>query len=228
MTTRIRAAAMCLTVWLAMAAGCQQAASQHQATPVYDKDTGKLTQLQSDTNGDGRPDTTAFMNGTLVARVEVDRDHDGQIDRWEHYAAQLGPSGEPQIERVDEANGPPGVITRREWYTDGLVTRIEDDPDGDGRPDKWELYERGALVRMDLDLAGRGRADRRLIYGAGGVVDRIEVDPEQRRQLQRLVPNRFSLGCIGGKLRGLLNERERPIPPSDIPVLHRLEQLFTG
>jgi hypothetical protein len=169
---------MWLMLSLTAATGCQQTASHPQATPIYDKDTGKLTQLQSDTNGDGKPDTTAFMHGALVTRVEIDRNHDGQVDRWEHYADRTGPSGEPLLERVEEANGPPGVLTRREWYADGLPTRIEDDTDGDGRTDKWELYERGALVRMDLDLAGRGRADRRLVYGAGGAVERIEVDPD--------------------------------------------------
>jgi hypothetical protein len=169
---------MCLACCLAITLGCQQDESRPKATPVYDDDTGKLERLQSDTNGDGRPDTTAFLNGTLVARVEVDRDHDGQVDRWEHYAPRTAPNGEPVLERVEEANGPAGVVSRREWYVDGLVTRVEDDTDGDGRTDKWELYERGVLMRMDLDLTGRGRADRRLIYGAGGTVERIEVDPD--------------------------------------------------
>jgi hypothetical protein len=160
--------------------GCQSGQANAQATPVYNKDTGKLEALQADANGDGRNDTRAVMDGAVVKHVEIDRDHDGRPDRWEYYAAPDAsrPAARPLLERADEANGQDSRITRREYFERGVLARVEEDTDFDGRLDKWELYSGGALVRMDLDLIGRGTADRRLIYGAGGSVNRIEIDPE--------------------------------------------------
>src|SRR5262245_46752561 len=50
----------------------------------YSKE-GRLTRLTYDKNGDGKPDTWGYMDGTRVVRVEVDEDGDGQVDRWEYH-----------------------------------------------------------------------------------------------------------------------------------------------
>jgi hypothetical protein len=147
------------------------------ATPVYNQQTGRLEQIASDRDGDGRVETRAYMDGTRLVRIEMDRDGDDRLDRWEFYRTE----GEPPvavIERAEEAGGTDGVITRRETYVGGVLERVEEDTSLDGRPDKWETYQEGRLVRVELDLAGRGTPTRRLVYGADGNVARLESDAD--------------------------------------------------
>jgi hypothetical protein len=159
-----------------LAAACGQPAAApagtETVTPVYNKQTGRLEQLTSDRDGNGKVDTWAFMDGPKLIRIEIDRNGDGKADRFEHYLEDGA-----TLDRVDEADGPTDRITRREVYVGGEVRRVEEDTDLDGRMDKWEHYERGELVRMDLDLKGRGAPDQRLYYQTGNVV-RVESDPD--------------------------------------------------
>jgi hypothetical protein len=160
-----------------------------RVTPIYSAKTGKLEQLTADRNGDGKIDTWAVMDGAHLQAIQLDRHGTGHPDRWEYYVEGTPPPGSPPSEaaafdrktvivRADEANGPDlKTITRREFYTDGLIARVEEDTDFDGRVDKWETYEHGVLVRMDLDLTGRGTPDRRLVYRPDGALDHLESDP---------------------------------------------------
>src|SRR5262245_13220540 len=66
------------------AASCTQASAE-RAKPIYNKDTGRLEQLVSDRNGDGKIDTRAVMDGVRFKSIEIDRNGDGQPDRWEYY-----------------------------------------------------------------------------------------------------------------------------------------------
>lgn len=160
------------------------------ATPIYSKDTGRLEQLVSDRDGDGKLDTRAFMDGTTLQRIEIDRNADGRPDRWEHYhtAANARARSEVEIERAEEANGSNERITRREFYERGTVVRIEEDSNADGRIDKWEHYGGGQLVRIELDLKGAGFPDRRMTYRPDGGVDRVEVDLEGRGNWRPFTP----------------------------------------
>ena len=155
---------------------------------MYDAKTGKLEELTLDRNGDGRVDTWALMDGAHLRSIQIDRHGTGKPDRWEYYSEGTPAAGSPPsagtafdrktvIVRADEANGPDRTaVTRREFYTDGIITRVEEDTDFDGRVDKWETYEHGVLARLDLDVSGRGRPDRRLVYGQEGSLDHVEVD----------------------------------------------------
>jgi hypothetical protein len=148
-------------------------------TPVYNRTTGQLEQLVSDRNGDGKPDTWAFMSGTRITRIEIDRNGDGRPDRWEYYSRPAADGSPTIIERADEANGEDGqTVTRHERYERGVLRSVEDDTDGDGRFDKWETYDAGRLARVDLDLEGRGTPTRRLVYSPDGSMTRVEVDPD--------------------------------------------------
>ena len=154
-------------------AGCSAPAPPPAGAPtaVYNKVTGQLEQLISDRNGDGKPDTWAFMSGTRITKIAIDRNGDGRPDRWEYYSLPR-PDGAPTvIERADEANGADGdTVTRHELYSRGVLQSVDEDTDGDGRADKWETYDGGRLKRVDLDLKGRGTATRRLEYSSGGTV----------------------------------------------------------
>lgn len=170
------------TIWLVAAAvaACgtePESGSSTVATPIYNQATGHLEQIVSDRDGNGRVDTRAFMEGTRLLRIEIDRDGDDRPDRTEHYTT----AGDPPaalIERAEEVGGPGRAVVRRETYVGGHLERVDEDTDADGRPDKWETYERGRLVYVDLDLTGRGTPARRLVYGADGNIDRLEADAD--------------------------------------------------
>jgi hypothetical protein len=184
-----RSTCVCL-VSLAVSAACgAEATPVGKATPTYSATTGKLERLTLDRDGDGRPDTWAVMDGTHLQSVEIDRHNSGHADRWEYYAEGTGSAASKPtsgsvfdrktvLVRAEEANGPDGkTVTRREFYTDGVIARVEEDTDFDGKIDKWEVYDHGALTQMDLDVTGRGKPDRRLVYRGDGTLDHVEVDP---------------------------------------------------
>lgn len=163
---------------LGVASSCSNsgASGTGRATPVYNKDSGRLEQLVSDRNGDGKIDTRAFMDGVRFKSIEIDRNGDGRPDRWEYYATNA--EKETVLARAEEANGPTSAATRKEFYDNGKISRVEEDTNFDGRVDKWEFYQDGGLVRLDLDLQGKGFADRRIYYGKNGAIEKLEVDPD--------------------------------------------------
>jgi len=165
--------------------------------PTYDKKTGKLTQLTYDRNHDGVIDTWSDMDGARPIQTRIDQDQDGTIDRWEYYdekgqLLKVGLSrnvkGKPDAWAYSAPDGSVGrvevsstadekKIDRREFYTGGAMTRLEEDSDGDGRPDKWETYEGGALKTASFDENRDGKPDRRLTYN-DGVLVLIETEPD--------------------------------------------------
>jgi hypothetical protein len=146
-----------LLVVATLAAGCTRSQAGASLAPAYD-DSGRLARLSYDSNGDGRPDMVASMEGAMVRAVEVDEDGDGQPDRWEHYQGAEAPV---RIERVARRGS---RIVRREIFERGTLVRVEEDRDGDGRADRWETYTDGSLTMLELDSSRAGRADRRLRY----------------------------------------------------------------
>jgi len=197
-TTTLNVTVLC-GLWLG-AAACgspPKDAANARVKPEYDEHSGRLTRIAYDSNGDGKPDTWAYMDGTTVVRVEVDEDGDGQIDRWEFHrpraesqasrAGQTGRAGGAgqigqttyvspleTIEHIERSTRHDGTVSRWEYFEQGELTRVEEDTDGDGKVDKWETYAAGTLSSMALDTTGRGSPDRRLIYKPDGTLDRIE------------------------------------------------------
>jgi hypothetical protein len=173
----------------------QTAEARRRIQPVYDRETGKLTLLKYDSNGDGKPDTFSYMDGSQVVRIEIDEDGDGTIDRWEYYTRDQklekvgfsrahdgkadawsfsNPDG--SLNRVEISTRRNGRVDRTEYYGNGVLLRAEEDTDGDGKIDKWEEYESSRLALVAFDTGRRGLPDRRLVYAADGDV-RVEVDP---------------------------------------------------
>lgn len=168
--------------------------SQSRIEPVYDPKTGLLQLLKYDANNDGKTDTWRYMDGALVTRIEVDRDQDGKIDRWEHYdtaqklqnvGVSLANDGVEDAWTYFGADGAPirtessprrnGKIERVEHFEHGVLSRAEEDSDGDGLNDKWETYNATRLVMVAFDTMRRGAPDRRLVYGDDGSA-RFEID----------------------------------------------------
>ena len=162
--------------------------------------------MKYDSDGDGRFDTFTYMDGATVLRIEIDKDADGRIDRWEYYGPgkvlervgisragngvedtwqYFDPSG--AITRVEIAstrgkNGP--LINRIEYYEHGMLTRAEEDTDHDGVIDKWETYTGDHLAAVAFDDLHHGAPTRKLVYSADGSV-RVEVDQFSAKQTTR-------------------------------------------
>jgi hypothetical protein len=155
--------------------------------PVYDPATGRLQQLRLDSDKNGTVDTVSYMDGTRLIRIEVDKDEDGRVERWEYYGPERrlekvgfsrandgkedawsfnGPDG--SVVRVDISTERDGRVTRTEHYENGVLTQAEDDDDRDGRSDRWETYDGGRLSSVAFDTTHRGTPDRRLVYGPDG------------------------------------------------------------
>jgi hypothetical protein len=151
--------------------------------PVYDQATGKLKQLQYDSDGDGRIDTWCFMDGSRVVRIEVDENEDGKIDRWEHYdvLGHLEKTGfsrsgdgfedawsysnsDGSIDRVEISTKHDSRVTRIERYRNGVLASAEEDTDGDGKVDRWETYDGDRLTSVAYDTRHLGVPDRRIVY----------------------------------------------------------------
>ncbi len=179
-----------------ISAGCDQQAAEarKRISPEYDKTTGRLKLLKYDSNGNGIVDTWSYMDGARVVRIEIDKDEDGKIDRWEYYGpdqklekvgfsrandgkedAWSYPGADGSIERIEISTNRDGKVTRVEHYRKNVLVAAEEDSDEDGRMDKWETYDGERLASVAFDTQHRGTPDRRLIYGADGSV-RVEVD----------------------------------------------------
>jgi hypothetical protein len=179
-----------------IAAGCDQQAAEarKRIAPEYDKTTGKLKLLKYDANGNGTVDTWSYMDGARVVRIEIDKDEDGKIDRWEYYGPdqkleRVGFSrlmdgkedawsysgADGSVERIDVSTRRDGKVTRIEHYEKSVLVSAEEDSDEDGKMDKWEKYDGTRLASVAFDTQHRGTPDRRLIYAADGSV-RVEAD----------------------------------------------------
>jgi len=190
-------------------AGCDgnDAQARKRIAPEYDKKTGKLTLLKYDSNGNGKVDTWSYMDGARVVRIEIDKDENGTIDRWEYYGdgqklEKIGfsrandgkedawsyPGADGKIERIEISPRRDGKVSRTEHYSNDVLVAAEEDTDGDGRPDKWETWEvvdrptPGApaygVISTSFDDSGSGRPERRFVYGPGGAIARVEIDPK--------------------------------------------------
>ena len=183
---------------------------------TYDERTGRLKELTSDANGNGRIDTWTEMDGSRPIRSRIDRNEDGRMDRWEYYGdggrlvkvgfsrrddgkpdAWAEPSPDGRISRVLVSSvGDEKKIDRWETYdpaTPGAgpesaqsLVAVDEDTNGDGRADRWEKYSAGQLQTASFDENGDGRIDRRLTYQAGKLV-LIESEPDTAGKLLKRV-----------------------------------------
>ena len=186
-----------LAIAIIVAAGCKHSAdsSEKRIEPIYDRVTGRLQLVKYDSDGDGKTDIWTYMDGPRVVRTEADTNQDGKVDRWQYYGpdkkvdkiglstkndgvedrwAYLAADGTTTT-RIESASGGSGKVSRVEYLEQGVVVRVEEDTDGDGRVDKWETYDGPRLAVVGFDTLHRGAPDRRLVYGADGTV-RIEID----------------------------------------------------
>lgn len=181
---------------LLMAAGCiSSPAESRHVTASHDIYTRRLIALYADQDGNGTIDQWTYLDGNRPLRGEKDSDGDGRIDRWEYFDAQgaltaigtssLGDGIEdtwtmpPQNgeTRIDRARARDRHIDRREFSSNGVLTRAEEDDNRDGRTDRWDHFENGVLRRVEFDTTMKqDRPNRRVVYDAEGRFIRVEAD----------------------------------------------------
>jgi hypothetical protein len=195
-----------LIVVFSLVAACRAAPDPRRAVPSYDPFTGRLVQLSADQNADGVVDQWTYLDGNRPWRGEADTDGDGRIDRWEYFDtnAQLQRVGtssrndgvEDTWAYVMPVDGESRVVRSRnrdrhpdrlEFFSGNVLTRAEDDTNGDGRVDRWDRYEGGALREVAYDTSfASSRPDRRVIYDAQGKFVAVEEDVERDGTFVRL------------------------------------------
>jgi hypothetical protein len=168
---------------ICVSGGCSAPPVNNRVEAAYDQQTGKLRELTVDGKRDGKPNVFSFMDGTKFVRIEIDKDEDGKIDRWEYYGAdqkleKIGFSrandGTPDswayeaadgsVARVEISTKRNGQVDRTEFFDAGSLSRAEQDTNGDGRPDKWETYAGGTLATVAFDTQHTGKPDRVIDY----------------------------------------------------------------
>jgi hypothetical protein len=151
-------------------------------------DGSRPVRARIDADEDGRVDRWEYYDGAgKLARVGFSRAKADKPDAW----AYPTPDG-TRVERIDVSSTADDTrIDRREHYDTtgaiadvsgagvGQLTRLEEDTNRDGRPDKWERYEGGLVKTAEFDENGDGDPDRRLTY-AGAELVSIETAPDGR------------------------------------------------
>jgi hypothetical protein len=199
-----KAALLVVALVIVCLAGCSRSSHEGDLRPTYDTRTGKLGQLTYDSNSNGKPDAVSYMDGSEILRVELDKDEDGLVDRWEYYGtdkklAKVGVSrsnngkvdawvfegADGSVSRIEISTRQDGKVSRTEFYEKGLLTRTEEDTDANGIVDKWETYRNGVLNSAAFDLNGIGRPTRRLMYQPDGSLQSIETEAADKRARSR-------------------------------------------
>ncbi len=123
---------------------CASPRDDSAIVPVYDKESGRLQRLDYDSDKDGTPDTVSFMDGQKVIRIEIDKDQDGRVERWEYY------SQDQKLVRVGISRLNDGIVDAWSYNgPDGSLAQVDLSGNRDGRITRKEFYEAGQLVRVE-------------------------------------------------------------------------------
>lgn len=77
---------------------------------------GKVAHLETDKNGDGKPDEYRVYSQGVLTKVQRDTDHDGRIDTWEVYE-------HGRLNRIGTDRNGDEKVDR--WYRDAELVRRE-------------------------------------------------------------------------------------------------------
>jgi hypothetical protein len=160
------------------AEGGEVVAAQAQRARLKNLSHQGLEAASFDLNRDQQADQWRLSEGDKVVRVERDVNFDGKADMYVYPNSK----GEPLEEELDlDVDGVidvvnfyrGGVLSRKEvspdfsgkftvvkfYKVDGMLERLEQDSNGDGKVDWWEYYEEGGAVRVERDGDGDGQPD---------------------------------------------------------------------
>ncbi len=118
----------------------------------YRFESGSLVEETHDADGDGRIDLTIVYENRARVRTEEDQNRDGKPDVWTHYAHETG--GSEYVTRIERDKGADGKPDSFETFTqqDGktVLSRREEDANGDGTIDITSVYENGKLKSREV------------------------------------------------------------------------------
>ena len=141
------------------------------ATVVRDA-VGRLVRAEFDTDADGRVDVLNLYENGKLASQRTDTDRDGRLET----TVWVDGNGEPVRGEIDATgDGTPDVA---EWYADGYVVERRTDTNGDGRFDVVAVAVAGRVVRTEQDVDSDGRVDHWWFYDADGRETAALVDAD--------------------------------------------------
>jgi len=138
----------------------------------------------ADYNRDGEPDEWICWRGEAVSRIDIDRNHDGEVDARYDYSSRnsLEKSefdndfdgtfeymseykyAQPRVDEIDVTGD--GQSDRRYHYVDGVLTRIDMFVPSTRIVRKSQTYENGVkLVEARWDSDNDGVLDTLISYG---------------------------------------------------------------
>lgn len=125
-----------------------------------------------DYDGDGKLDETYYWQGSLISKIEHDRNRDGNIDLRGLYGL------DGVVESVEADNDFNGTFEQTIKYVDGnpVVDRV--DSSGDGSRDIENIYQNGVLTESELFDPLTNRRIKINHYDAFGKLVESEFDSD--------------------------------------------------
>ena len=120
---------------------------------LYD-DNERVSEKQTDTNGDCQPDEFVFYVDGIAMRGETDRNHDGKVDAW----AEFGTDGSFVRQQFDETGD--GRPDRTISFAGQHPSHREEDRNGDGHSDLFITFEGGVPATSEEDTNFDRHMDR--------------------------------------------------------------------
>lgn len=117
----------------------------------YEYEGNQLVSERHDANNDGKIDREVLYKDRIRHSATDDTNYDGQIDTWYTYALRDGKEIITRIERDKQGRGKPDVF--EVFVSEGgkaKLVRREEDHDGDGTADLVSVFRDGRLVRREL------------------------------------------------------------------------------
>jgi len=149
--------------------------------------------IETDTNGDNKPDVFSYYNKENLLRVEADRNYDGRIDIWYRYSNNRLTSGEPDDNfdgRIDcwakyqnentyevqidtDFNGQPDATI---YFVHQLKARTDWHPNNSSVIERREVFEHGNKKEELIDSDRDGKFDLKILFDSfGKEVQRIKL-----------------------------------------------------
>lgn len=141
--------------------------------------------IETDTNGDGKPDIFSYYRNNKLLRIENDRDYDGVIDAWHRYNdnrianseyddnfdgkidgwADYENENDFKLKIDSDFNGKPDATV---YVVHQLEARVDWQPNGSSIIVKREVFENAIKKEEFIDSDRDGNFDLKLIFDSFG------------------------------------------------------------
>jgi hypothetical protein len=116
---------------------------------IYEGDS--LTKERHDRDNDGKIDLVMSFQARVRVKSEEDRNKDGRMDRWTVFGTSSGLELPTRIEQDSKGRGFADTFEHfRAVDGKAVLTKREEDVNGDAKIDVVSLYENGKLVRREI------------------------------------------------------------------------------